>query len=364
MSTVAPFDSSQHLRFGARDVQMLHQDQAGSGNSWECRNMDIVSACRGTSVSEMYRGNFEVYEGPCRGSFVEGLPMYRSTDRPHQPLYIYPIDYYPDNWSFAPLRGLVRWRIASFETFDDKTSCRTESANIFQLEFAANGHPYDYYPTIYCFDANGNDLSGYQTSSINIRCNDGFTTEEVSNVNALPPPTSAATSADGTYREHAGAIIVSLGALMIAIVAMLFLWNRRKERRQSYSFSGPGDSGKPTAPFQSSRHPHPTTKGGVFYHQQPQQPHRKNRSTHSQLFQDEPEDDDDDDVDCEQPSFASSSSLRQSSSHHDGSSGGMFTFRNIRSQLNESTHALREEVKDLWNSLHSTTTTKTSITSN
>jgi hypothetical protein len=317
-----------------RHLQMLYQNQDGSDGSWECQNMDIVSACRGTSVSQTYMGNFEVYHGPCKGNFVEELPIYRSTDRPNQPLYIYPIDYYPDNWSFEPLRGLVRWRIASFQNFNDKESCRIETSNIFQIEFAADGHPYDYYPTIYCFDENSGDTSGYQTSNINIRCNDvapatgsgssGIGGPEGLQSQDFPPQDQ------GVQRQHAGAIIVALGFLMIIFVAGIFIWNRCKERRCSF-YAHPQDSvsGIMSGPTEATTiRPRaaesiPSANSAQF-------------STHSR-FQDEPDD-------LEQPSYSTSAKRTYNS---------MFTVRNLRSQLNESSHALRDEVRELWNSLHS-----------
>jgi hypothetical protein len=326
----AQHTSEDEVTVTSRDLQMLYQDQDGSGNGWECRNMDIVDACRGTSVSDVYRGNFEVYDGPCQGNFIEALPIYRSTDRPNQPLYIYPIDYYPDNWSFEPLRGLVRWRIASFQNFDDKTSCRIETSNIFQIEFAADGHPYDYYPTIYCFDADSGEASGYQTSNINIRCNDIAPVGPGSGgASSLPGSTSSTTSQsenNDVEREHTGVIIAVLGVLMIVFVAGIFLWNRYKEHR------GP-----------SSSHPR-VTETGILRCTTKSPPHQKlpgdefSESTHSR-FEDEP--------DQEQPSLASS----HEPSHERAST--LFTVQNLRSQLHESGHALRQEVRELWSSLHS-----------
>ncbi|KAG7340166.1 hypothetical protein IV203_037248 [Nitzschia inconspicua] len=314
-------NNNHHDRF----LQMLYQDQDGSGNSWTCQNLDVVSACRGTSVSETYRGNFEVYDGPCRGNFLEGFPIYRSTDRPNRPLYIYPLDYYPDNWSLSQVRGLVRWRIASFQNFDDKTSCRTESANVFQIEFAADGHPYDFYPTIYCFDANGGDLSGYQTSNINIRCNDvaassgGSSSGRNSDLSPLP------NSDDGTKREHAGTITVALGFLMVLFVVGLFIWHRYKDHRgASYSHPRDTETGIVKTSTRTSRR-----EMGADFHQQHQ------GSIHSR-FQDEHDDQ-------EQPSLTPSVDRTH----------GTFTVKNLRSQLHESSHALREEVLELWNSLHS-----------
>jgi hypothetical protein len=319
-------DTYMYKKYPSRDLQILYQDQDGSGNTWECRNLDIVDACRGTSVAEIYRGNFEVYDGPCQGKFVQGLPIYRSTDRPNQPLYIYPIDIYPDNWSFAPLRGLVRWRIASFKNFDDKMSCRIETSNIFQIEFAADGHPYDFYPTIHCFDANSGETSGYQSSNINIRCNDiDPATPGSGGASSYPGSSSSITSQSetkGIKREHAGVIIATLGVFMIVFVAGSFLWSRYKERHSPSAFGLQyTDTGIMTVPTKNP--PHRKLRGDDFP-----------ASTHSR-FEDEP--------DKEQPSFACS---------HERDSN-LFTVQNLRSKVHESCHALRHEVRELWNSLHS-----------
>jgi hypothetical protein len=306
----------------SRYLQMLYQDQDGTGNTWECQNLDIVDACRGTSVSDIYRGNFEVYDGPCQGDFIEGLPKYRSTDRPTQPLYVYPVDNYPDNWSFEPLRGLVRWRIASFQNFDDKTSCRIETSNIFQIEFAADGHPYDFYPTIYCFDDNSGETSGFQSSNINIRCNDIAPATPGSGTPSSTSSTTSQSETDGFKREYSGVIIAVLGVLMIAFVAVMFLWNRYKEYH-SPSGSHRLETGSGILRVSTKRPPHQKLRGDELP-----------SSTHSQ-FEDEP--------DQEQPSFALS---------HERASNG-FRVQNLGSQLHESSHALRHEVRELWNSFHS-----------
>ncbi|KAL3923924.1 MAG: hypothetical protein SGILL_001358 [Bacillariaceae sp.] len=310
-----------------RDLQILYQDQAGVGHDWECTNLDVVDACRGTSVSKLYRGNFEVYRGPCRGKFLEGLPIYRSTDRPNKPLYIYPLDRYPETWSFAPLRGLVRWRIVSFKSFDDRTSCRIEDSNIFQLEFAADGHPYDYFPTIYCFDSQGADTSGFQTSNINIRCNDvsattggasGIGSPTVENIS----PSQPVAFGDPAQQKTAGVVMAVLGVFVIIGALAWFLWNRYKERISLTSYSRQTE----------------VEIGGA-----------RKSSNKSDHFHDEPEEDQ------EQPSTQKKRLPRGVSSK--------FTVEILRQQLNESSHALRhelkasshalrEEVRDMWQSLH------------
>ena len=158
-----------------RALQILNQDQNGN-NQFVCESLTVVDACRGTSVGYKYRGTFYPYDGPCdRGNkILSDYPIYRTNPSgPNEaPKYMYAIDVYPQNWSAKDLAGLVRWRIVDFENFQDETSCRVESANINQIDFAADGQPYNYWPTIYCFDENGNDMDGFKSSTINIRCND------------------------------------------------------------------------------------------------------------------------------------------------------------------------------------------------
>ncbi|KAG7343806.1 hypothetical protein IV203_021814 [Nitzschia inconspicua] len=202
----------------SRSLQLLQQD-GHPGGQWDCLDLDIVDACRGTSVSQSYRGNFKLYDGNCKGDFVDGLPIYISSDRPNRPLYIYPLGVYPDGWSVAALRGLVRWRIVSFENFDDKRSCRIETANVFQIEFAADGQPYNYYPTIYCFDQNGNDFSGFKSSTINIRCNDKADT-----IGGNSP-------SDGGNNKVVVAIGIIL-CLVVLVLAAYYYWRRSKNRGQ------------------------------------------------------------------------------------------------------------------------------------
>ncbi|KAG7371370.1 hypothetical protein IV203_019940 [Nitzschia inconspicua] len=202
----------------SRSLRPLQQDGHPVGK-WDCLDLDIVDACRGTSVSQTYRGNFKLYDGKCTGDFVDGLPIYISSDRPNRPLYIYPLGVYPDGWSVAALRGLVRWRIVSFENFDDKRSCRIETANVFQIEFAADGQPYNYYPTIYCFDQNGNDFSGFKSSTINIRCND-------------KTDTIGGNSPSDGGNNKVGVAIGIIVCLVVLVLVGYYFWKRPKNRGQ------------------------------------------------------------------------------------------------------------------------------------
>jgi len=157
-----------------RELQLLNQDISGN-NQFVCESLDVVDACRGTSVGYKYRGTFFPYDGPCdKGNkILDGYPIYKTKPANGEaPKFMYAIGVYPENWSSKDLAGLVRWRIVDFENFQDETTCRTESGNINQIDFAADGQPYNYWPTIYCFDENGSDLDGYKSSTINIRCND------------------------------------------------------------------------------------------------------------------------------------------------------------------------------------------------
>jgi hypothetical protein len=237
-----PSDVSAHLNIGisasdtsvlqdssSRSLQMLAQNQ-DTHDTWQCQNMDIVDACRGTSVSDSYRGNFVVYTEPCDGDFVPGLPIYKSTDRADEPLFIYALDIYPDNWSVKELQGLVRWRIVSFKNFDDRASCRIETANIFHIEFAADGQPYNYFPTIYCFDENGDEFSGFKSSTINIRCNDD---------SAIPGGASGASGGDSGGGNAGVAIGIIVVLLLLGGVGYYF-WkhhNNRPANDASYSRS-------------------------------------------------------------------------------------------------------------------------------
>jgi hypothetical protein len=152
--------SEEHDRILQYDLSRL------TGN---CDRMEVVDACRGTGVGRDYIGFFTPFEDDCSGDFEDGLPLYWNKNKK---LYMYPIDIYPEHWSIRALRGLVRWRIASFKTFADKDTCRREEANIFQIDFAADGQPYNFFPTISCFDEFADDFSGFKISTITIICHD------------------------------------------------------------------------------------------------------------------------------------------------------------------------------------------------
>eukprot|EP00980_Cylindrotheca_fusiformis_P014729 scaffold4009_cov124-Cylindrotheca_fusiformis.AAC.9 len=134
-----------------------------------CQELDVVAACEGTSNQDTYTGIFRpINKTECSGVFEEGLPVYKHAGGS---LYLYPIAYYSDSYSKEDYRGLVRWRLSSFHHKEDK-SCRRTQANMYQIDFAADGQPYNYYPIISCFDEHGSDLSGYQESRIVIICKD------------------------------------------------------------------------------------------------------------------------------------------------------------------------------------------------
>jgi hypothetical protein len=137
-----------------------------------CNDLEVIDACRGTGLGDIYNKRYEPFYGECkqnRGNFVEGLPIYKSKTGG---VFMYAIGVYPDHWSKVELRGLNMWRIASFQSFSDRTTCRIEEANIDQINFAAKGQPYNFFPTISCFDRFGDDSAGYKSSTINLRCND------------------------------------------------------------------------------------------------------------------------------------------------------------------------------------------------
>ena len=62
-----------------RFLQMLDQDR-GTDNQFVCQSLDVVDACRGTSESQRYRGNFAPYDGPCDGGgkILPEYPIYKS----------------------------------------------------------------------------------------------------------------------------------------------------------------------------------------------------------------------------------------------------------------------------------------------
>ena len=137
-----------------------------------CNDLEVIDACRGTGIGNIYNLKYEPFDGECRqnrGNFVQGLPIYRSMSGQ---VFMYAIGIYPDDWNKEELRGLHKWRIASFKSFSDSTTCRIEEANINQIDFAALGQPYNFFPTISCFDRNGDDTASFKSSTINLRCND------------------------------------------------------------------------------------------------------------------------------------------------------------------------------------------------
>jgi hypothetical protein len=126
----------------------------------------------------------------------------------------------------------------SFQNFDDKETCRIESANIYHIEFAADWQPYQFFPTIYCFDANGDSLSGYQTSTINVRCNDVAGTPPIASV-----PTTTTTEG-GREKGNAGLAFGVIAFLVITFAGLFFVYNRYKERIHSYMNPGGNDNVK------------------------------------------------------------------------------------------------------------------------
>lgn len=186
-----------------------------------CQDLTVVDACRGTGVDDLYTGNFEPFNGECkknRGNFQPGLPIYKKRNGG---VYIYAIGKYRDDASVEALRGLERWRIANFKSFSDSTSCRIEEANINQVDFAAGGQPYNFYPTISCFDRTGSDLAGFKSSTINIRCNDNVPSGTLSSGGG-----GGGDDGDGLSAGAAAAIaVIILGLVGIA----LFLVYKRKQ---------------------------------------------------------------------------------------------------------------------------------------
>jgi hypothetical protein len=186
----------------------------------DCSDMDVVDACRGTGVGNTYTGAFHPYEGDCDGAFYPGLPIYKSEKGN---LFMYAIEKYGDD-AIGDIKGLIRWRIVSFQNFIDKTSCRREEANIFQIDFAADGQPFNFYPTIYCFDDGGSDFSGFVVSTINIRCNDfvvGAGNTAGNNDATLPPADNGG---------GAGvAIAVTVIVLLVVGIGGYFYWKRHQE---------------------------------------------------------------------------------------------------------------------------------------
>jgi hypothetical protein len=196
-------------------------------NNRVCQDLEVVDACRGTSIGRSYIGKFEPFTGECDGRFYEGLPTYFNNEKK---LYMYAIDKYPDDWSSAPLRGLIRWRIASFQKFEDRLSCRREEANIFQIDFASDVQPYNYYPTIFCFDSNADDSSGFKVSTITIICNDIVVTGD----------SGGDEGSAGDPKGDGGNVGIIIAVVLLVIVlggGGYYYWKRQKER------------GRPLLPF-------------------------------------------------------------------------------------------------------------------
>ena len=129
-----------------------------SKNDDTCPELDVVHACRGTSISKLYTGKYRPYDGVCDG-FASDLPIYKSLSKNR---YIQP--YGLDEGR------MTRWRIVSYQNYVDTTTCRKEDANIYFLEFTSNGQPYNEYKSdILCFDEQFS--GGYTPSEIKIECN-------------------------------------------------------------------------------------------------------------------------------------------------------------------------------------------------
>jgi hypothetical protein len=184
-----------------------------------CQELDVVAACEGTSNQRTYTGIFRpINATECDGSFEEGFPIYKHAGRS---LYLYPIGYYSDSYSVKGYRGLVRWRLASFHHVDDK-SCRRTQANIYQVDFAADGQPYNYYPTFACFDENGSATSGYQESRILIICKD--------NVVTAPEDPEAIVIVE---KKTDTGLIIGIIVVLLLLLGFGYWYKRRSKRNDS-----------------------------------------------------------------------------------------------------------------------------------
>jgi hypothetical protein len=198
-----------------------------------CQDLEVVDACRGTGVGNMFNKKFTPYQGACRGNFIDGHPIYQSTNNR---TYMYAIDVYADNASVENLRGLTRWRIASLENFEDRTTCRREDANVNQVDFAALVQPYLFYPTIACFDrGGGSSTGGYESSTINIRCNDGIV-KAPTNAPVNPASPSGSDDKDGISGGGKFAIVL---VVFLILGGIGYIWWRKK--RQSKTGDDVGD---------------------------------------------------------------------------------------------------------------------------
>lgn len=181
-----------------------------------CQELEVVAACEGTSASELFTGKFvPVSEEDCTGTFEDGLPIYKNVGRA---IYIYPIGYYSDTYSLKDYRGLVRWRISSYKHVDDKT-CRRTDANIYNVDFAANGQPYNHHPIISCFDESGNDAAGWMTSRITIICRDDLNIADDD-------------LASDTNKSNGVSLALAITFGVILLGGLLYLyWKRSKEKK-------------------------------------------------------------------------------------------------------------------------------------
>jgi hypothetical protein len=200
-----------------------------------CNDLEVIDACRGTGIGSMYNKIYQPYDGECRqnrGSFVDGMPIYRSGD-----VFMYAIGVYADDWSKEELRGLHRWRIASFQSFSDSTSCRIEEANVNQIDFAALGQPYNFFPTIACFDRNGDSNAGFKSSTINLRCNDF---NVIGGGNNIPTDNPGEDSPSDDGRSGGAKFGIALGVLLLlgglaALAYYGFVYYKKQKKGMDYS---------------------------------------------------------------------------------------------------------------------------------
>lgn len=221
-SSLPPPTAEDTMRF--LQSSSLHQEV--------CQSLDVVDACRGTGVGNLYNRNYHPYNGTCTGSFVPGMPIYVFEGGAGN-IYIYAVGVYPNDWSVTALRGLTHWTIASFQAQTDKTTCRTDQANVFQVDFAALGEAYNFYPTINCFDYNGPETSGYQSSTINIRCNDYV-------VSAQPNTNTGTTNNTGGGGGKKGGLGTGGTIAIVAVVLLLLIgagyWYWRKQQAANFDY--------------------------------------------------------------------------------------------------------------------------------
>eukprot|EP00538_Stauroneis_constricta_P000245 CAMPEP_0119550886 /NCGR_PEP_ID=MMETSP1352-20130426/4317_1 /TAXON_ID=265584 /ORGANISM="Stauroneis constricta, Strain CCMP1120" /LENGTH=1030 /DNA_ID=CAMNT_0007596863 /DNA_START=403 /DNA_END=3495 /DNA_ORIENTATION=- len=202
-------------------------------NGGICQDLQVIDACRSTGVGDMYNKRFEVFGGSCRGSFLSGFPIYKSRSGF---VYMYPLSKYPENWNAEEYRGLVRWQIASFHQQSDKTTCRREFSNINQIDFAADGQPYKFFPTISCFDRTGGDLDGFKSSTINIRCNDAVVGPGI----PTDPPAVDGGEVDANSDDgggggggggmSGGAVFAIVAVVLIVIGGLIYFFCKRTKR--------------------------------------------------------------------------------------------------------------------------------------